>query len=143
MAEATDKKGKMNKWVKFGLIAFVVIIVVVVLYMLFKPAAAKANKYASADSIAKAKSGTYAKWADTWDNAAIAKLNGLIPGEYSTGISKGDAFGRAWLKGMDLDATVTNVDTFSSDISAYGSASFKKAHWEVTKGSFLSSTATA
>jgi hypothetical protein len=138
MAEEKKKK----TWVKWAIIVVVVVVVLIILYMLFKPGQ-QGNIYASAESLTKAKSGMYGGWKDAWNPDAIDKLKQLIPGEYSPGISNGDAYGRGWLKGMDLEPTLSNVNEFATDIEAYGKASFKKPHWEVTKGSFLTETATA
>lgn len=139
MAEEKKKKS----WVKWVVIVIVVVIVIILLWMLFKGGSGAGNKYASADTLKKVKGGTYAKWKDVWNSDAITKLNSLIPGTYTTNISNGDAYGRAWLKGMDVEPTLDNVNEFATDIEAYGKASFKKAHWEVTTGSFVNETATA
>ncbi|MCW5907312.1 MAG: hypothetical protein KIS94_05600 [Chitinophagales bacterium] len=139
MAEEKKKEG-WSTTTKVVVAIVVILIIILLVWAFFFRNSAKGNQYASAGTIQKVKSGNYTAWKDSFNEDAITKLQQLIPGTYWQNISNGDAYGRAWLKGMNLEPTLKNVNEFAEDITQYGKASFKKPHWEITTGSFVNAT---
>ena len=132
----------MTTKVKVIISVAVVVVVVVIVYFLLKGT----NKYASAESLKKAKSGTYGKWGtgsgaggNDWFNyiAAANSLFGDMGNSLGTG-GDAQAYASGWLRGMDLNRTKENLQEFQADIKKYvGNSSLRKPDWQVTTGSFL------
>lgn len=129
----------MTKTVKIGIAVVLVVVAIVVIYFLLRKKAA-ANKYASAESITKAKSGSYG----TWNNNVVGgDVNWYPYVDKCTSLfgANSQPYASAWLKGMNVSRSLANLDEFKADITKYvNNTSLRKNDWEVTEGEFLKST---
>lgn len=146
---AEEKKTKRN-WFKIVMILLAVAVgVIFIWFVFFKGSSVSGgNKYASAESIKKAKSGQYGTWTDSGDNdwfGFLAKVIELFGEGGHTWAplpnSDNQAYASAWLKGMNLSRKKSNLVEFKEDIQKYINSSFRKVDWDVTTGEFVDSTA--
>lgn len=135
----------MTKTVKIGIAVVLVVVAIVVIYFLLRKKAT-ANKYGSAEAVAAGTNGTYGAYdpsASSYDYNSLytSGLNSLIPGDFGGGVYNVDAFGQAWFKGMNIQLNADNINRFKSEVEKFAKdTTLRKAHWDVTKGSFLKST---
>lgn len=129
----------MSKTVKIILGVVVAIIVIVVVYSLFF----RSSTGTLAEAQKKVKSGNYGKWGtgESADWAAyVAKVNALFgAGPDTLGVgSDHQAYASAWLKGMDIARTESNLQEFKTEIGEYiNNASSRKPDWQMTVGGLL------
>lgn len=139
----------MTKGVKIGLgIAFLLLVIGLLYWLFFSGSSSGGNKYASAESIKKAKSGDFGTWTDGGDGDWFGFLNKVTSlfgagGNTWAALPNSDnqAYASAWLRGMNISRRATNLVEFKTDIQKYINSGFKKPDWEVTTGEFVDSTA--
>lgn len=131
----------MSKTTKIVIAVVVLIIIALAIYFFFFRSSG--NQYASAATLKAINSGSFGKFVEWPSNAAavdleLAKIdNSLVWDGADPSWKKGNIYGAAWLKGMDIAYSVDNVNKFNGDIARYvKNEKLRKPHWEVTKGSF-------
>ena len=130
---------QQKKYAKIAVIAVIVVVVVYLLYSYFTGG----NAYASKSTLAEVKSGTHGTWNESKVNDLATALSAIDNTPVWTGAelpiwSKGNIYGLAWLKGMNVAIDSANVNAFKADITKYvKNASLRKPHYEVTVGEFL------
>jgi hypothetical protein len=129
----------MSKTVKIVIGVVIAIIVLAVVYYMFF--ATPSTPEAAAQK--KVKSGNYGKWnngnSPDW-GAYIAKSVALFGEGNNIGVEGGanQSYASAWLKGMDIARSASNLEEFKTEIKAYvDNASTRKMDWEMTVGGLL------